>query len=118
MIIEIFYEKYLVQYIDVITASCPPKGIAETLYKSTRSGGRVEAQIFMKPEILLSICELLCFCVLHHPSRIKYRSCIYCIFNGVFFFLRRKEESSFHSFELTVKECVFFPPGTTSLSIV
>lgn len=88
MIIEIFYEKYLVQYIDVITASCPPKGIAETLYKSTHSGGRVEAQIFMKPEILLSICELLCFCVLHHPSRIKYRSCIYCI--CIFFFFKKK----------------------------
>ncbi|XXG46860.1 hypothetical protein AAC387_Pa02g1596 [Persea americana] len=92
MIIEIFYEKYLVQYIDVITASCPPKGIAETLYKSTRSGGRVEAQIFMKPEILLSICELLCFCVLHHPSRIKHNFLINSVIEKVLFLTRRREK--------------------------
>ncbi|XXG80467.1 hypothetical protein AAC387_Pa09g1325 [Persea americana] len=92
MIIEIFYEKYLVQYIDVITASCPPKGIAETLYKSIRSGGRVEDQIFMKPEILLSICELLCFCVLHHPSRIKHNFLINSVIEKVLFLTRRREK--------------------------
>lgn len=61
---SIFYEKHLGQLIDVITASCPQEGIAQ----SASSGGRVEST---KPEILSNICELLCFCVLHHPYRIK-----------------------------------------------
>lgn len=67
-IIEIFYEKHLSQLIDVITASCLPEGIAQSAGDSTGSGGRVEST---KPEILSNICELLCFCVLHHPYRIK-----------------------------------------------
>lgn len=67
-IIEIFYEKHLGQLIDVITASCPPKGIAQSVGESTASGAIVEST---KPEILSNICELLCFCVLHHPYRIK-----------------------------------------------
>lgn len=70
-IIEIFYEKHLGQLIDVITAACPSDDIARSIGKSSGSGGRVENQIVVKPEILTNICELLCFCVLHHPHRIK-----------------------------------------------
>lgn len=65
-IIEIFYEKHLGQLIDVIIASCPSDDS-----KSSGIGGRVEKQTVVKPEILSNICELLCFCVLHHPYRIK-----------------------------------------------
>lgn len=70
-IIEIFYEKHLGQLIDVITASCPFEGNAQSIGKSSCSGERVESQNVAKPEILSNICELLCFCVLHHPYRIK-----------------------------------------------
>lgn len=70
-IIEIFYEKHLGQLIDVITASCPTEGIDQASGKSSGFGGRVENQNGVKPEILSNICELLCFCVLHHPFRIK-----------------------------------------------
>lgn len=70
-IIEIFYEKHLGQLVDVITASCPSEGIAQSSGKSMGSGGRIGNQNGTKPEILSNICELLCFCVLHHPYRIK-----------------------------------------------
>ena len=69
-IIEIFYEKHLGQLIDVITASCP-EGVPQSSGKSSGSGGRVGNQDSVKPELLSNICELLCFCVLHHPYRIK-----------------------------------------------
>lgn len=66
-IIEIFYERHLGQLIDVITSSCSGGG-----KNSAKSGGEtVVKHNYTKPEILLSICELLCFCVVHHPYRIK-----------------------------------------------
>lgn len=68
-IIEIFYEKHLGQLIDVITTSCALDGDAQPIGKPSGSGGRV--QDVVKPEILSNICELLCFCVVHHPYRIK-----------------------------------------------
>lgn len=70
-IIDIFYEKHLGQLIDVITQSCPPE---------KASGQQPGKQCGAKPEILSNICELLCFCVLHHPYRIKYFSEIYTLF--------------------------------------
>ncbi|CAL5346876.1 unnamed protein product [Camellia sinensis] len=59
-IIEIFYEKHLGQLIDVITSSCPPNGMGQSVSKSVGSNGCIENQIHAKPEILLNICELLC----------------------------------------------------------
>ncbi|XP_027082422.1 uncharacterized protein [Coffea arabica] len=70
-IIDIFYEKHLGHLIDVITSSCPPDSIAQAVSKSGRSDEESGNQISVKPEILLNICDLLCFCVLHHPYRIK-----------------------------------------------
>lgn len=84
-IIEIFYEKHLGQLIDVITASCPPEGIAQ----STSSGGRVEST---KPEILSNICELLCFCVLHHPYRIKCNFLLNNVVDKVLLLTQRREK--------------------------
>ncbi|KDO71887.1 hypothetical protein CISIN_1g0028821mg, partial [Citrus sinensis] len=84
-IIEIFYEKHLGQLIDVITASCPQEGIAQ----SASSGGRVEST---KPEILSNICELLCFCVLHHPYRIKCNFLLNNVVDKVLLLTRRREK--------------------------
>ena len=70
-IIEIFYEKHLGQLIDVITASCPSESGAQSSDKSVGSVGSIGNENGTKPEILSNICELLCFCVLHHPYRIK-----------------------------------------------
>ncbi|KAK7363499.1 hypothetical protein VNO77_05643 [Canavalia gladiata] len=70
-IIDIFFEKHLGQLIEVITASCPSENIADASGKSIGPGQRVQCQSGTKPEILSNICELLCFCVLHHPYRIK-----------------------------------------------
>lgn len=88
-IIEIFYEKHLSQLIDVITASCLPEGIAQSAGDSTGSGGRVEST---KPEILSNICELLCFCVLHHPYRIKCNFLLNNVVDKVLLLTRRREK--------------------------
>ncbi|XP_062198148.1 uncharacterized protein LOC133900883 isoform X2 [Phragmites australis] len=62
-IIEIFYERHLDYLVDVIASSCSPRSIS-------RKTSNAEVHR-MKPEILLNICELLCFCVVHHPHKIK-----------------------------------------------
>lgn len=66
-IIDVFYEKHLGQLIDVITYSCP--GGCKILAKSAVEN--LDKHSYTKPEILLNVCELLCFCVVHHPYRIK-----------------------------------------------
>ncbi|KAI3917816.1 hypothetical protein MKW92_008895, partial [Papaver armeniacum] len=73
-IIEIFYEKHLDQLIDVIRSSCPPNGIPRS-----------------SPEILSNICELLCFCVLHHPYRMKCKILLNNIVEKVLYLTRRRE---------------------------
>ncbi|XP_043709289.1 serine/threonine-protein phosphatase 4 regulatory subunit 3-like isoform X3 [Telopea speciosissima] len=90
-IIEIFYEKHLDQLIDVITLSCPPKGGTCPVVKSAGSGGNTESQAATKPEILLNICELLCFCVLHHPYRIKCNFLVNNVIEKVLFLTRGRE---------------------------
>ncbi|XP_042517285.1 serine/threonine-protein phosphatase 4 regulatory subunit 3-like isoform X1 [Macadamia integrifolia] len=90
-IIEIFYEKHLDQLIDVITLSCPLKGGTRPVVKSTGSGGSTESQAVTKPEIFLNICELLCFCVLHHPYRIKCNFLLNNVIEKVLFLTRRRE---------------------------
>lgn len=65
-IIEVFYEKHLNQLIDVITSSISLNGASNV---SSSQCMRNESRV--KPEILLIVCDLLCFCVSHHPFRIK-----------------------------------------------
>ena len=69
-IVEIFYEKHLGQLIDIITASCPTEGL-QSGKNIEDADGRLGDTNGVKPEILSNICELLCFCVLQHPYRIK-----------------------------------------------
>ncbi|KAG6664198.1 serine/threonine-protein phosphatase 4 regulatory subunit 3 isoform X1 [Carya illinoinensis] len=91
-IIEIFYEKYLGQLIDVITASCPSEGVAQSSGKSVGSSGRIGNQNGTKPEILFNICELLCFCVLHHPFRIKCNFLLNNVIDKVLLVTQRREK--------------------------
>ena len=70
-IIEIFFEKHLGQLIDVITSSCPKESSSQSICKSAGPDEEVENQKITKPEILSNICELLCFCVVHHSYKIK-----------------------------------------------
>ncbi|XP_065863785.1 uncharacterized protein [Euphorbia lathyris] len=88
-IVEIFYEKHLGHLIDVITASCPVEGIVS---KSSGSDVRIENQNGVKPEILSNICELLCFCVLHHPYRIKCNFLLNNVIDKVLTLTRRREK--------------------------
>jgi hypothetical protein len=73
IIIEIFYERHLDYLVDVIASSCPPRSLSRSTSNSVRVGGNAEGHR-IKPEILLNVCELLCFCVVHHHYRIKYYS--------------------------------------------
>ncbi|XP_024962169.1 serine/threonine-protein phosphatase 4 regulatory subunit 3-like isoform X1 [Cynara cardunculus var. scolymus] len=70
-IVDIFYERHLDQLLDVITSSCPPYGTAQAVHRSTSSNGNSGNQTSAKPEILLNIYDLLCFCILQHPYKIK-----------------------------------------------
>lgn len=70
VIIEIFYERHLDYLVDVIASSCPSRSATRTSPNSAVVGGNTEEHR-IKPEILLNVCELLCFCVVHHPYRIK-----------------------------------------------
>ncbi|KAJ8560458.1 hypothetical protein K7X08_022318 [Anisodus acutangulus] len=91
-IVEIFYEKHLSQLIDVITSSCPANGTAETVSNSESSDGVTGKHSCVKPEILLNICDLLCFCIVHHPYRIKCNFLLNNVIDKVLFLTRRKEK--------------------------
>ncbi|THU56964.1 hypothetical protein C4D60_Mb11t22750 [Musa balbisiana] len=64
-IVEIFYETHLPQLVDVIASACPPQNTSRSIAKSSAT------ITLTKPEILSNICELLCFCVIHHPYRTR-----------------------------------------------
>ncbi|KAG4126804.1 hypothetical protein ERO13_D10G178200v2 [Gossypium hirsutum] len=89
-IVETFYEKHLGQLIDVIILSCP-RDEAST-GKLAGTAGRVESQNSTKPEILLNICELLCFCVVHHPYRIKCNFLLNNAIDKVLLLTQRREK--------------------------
>ncbi|XP_039067862.1 serine/threonine-protein phosphatase 4 regulatory subunit 3-like isoform X2 [Hibiscus syriacus] len=91
-IIDIFYEKHLGQLIDVIILACSSDEACKSTCKSTRNAGRVESQNNTKPEILLSICELLCFCVLHHSYGIKCNFLLNNVIDKVLLLTRRREK--------------------------
>ncbi|XP_038991557.1 serine/threonine-protein phosphatase 4 regulatory subunit 3B-like isoform X2 [Hibiscus syriacus] len=90
-IIDIFYEKHLGQLIDVIILSCPDE-VGQSTSNLASSGKRVESQNSTKPEILLNICELLCFCVVHHPYRIKCNFLLDNVIEKVLLLTRRREK--------------------------
>ncbi|XP_017975032.1 PREDICTED: serine/threonine-protein phosphatase 4 regulatory subunit 3 isoform X1 [Theobroma cacao] len=91
-IIDIFYERHLGQLIDVIILSCPSDGAGQSTSKLASSAGRVESQNSTKPEILLNICELLCFCVVHHPYRIKCNFLLNNVIDKVLLLTWRREK--------------------------
>ncbi|KAG5555230.1 hypothetical protein RHGRI_012688 [Rhododendron griersonianum] len=92
-IIEIFYEKHLDQLIEVITSSCSPTCIGQSVSKSADSNGSA-GMIPTKPEILLNICELLCFC-LYSDSFVSSCRCNFLLNDVIYKVLtltRRKEK--------------------------
>ncbi|KAI3990131.1 hypothetical protein MKX01_029109 [Papaver californicum] len=91
-IIEFFYEKHLDQLIEVIMLSCPPKGLATSTTEKSADGDGHGSQAVIKPEILSNICELLCFCVLHHPYRIKCNFLLDNMIGKVLFLVHRREK--------------------------
>ncbi|KOM29159.1 hypothetical protein LR48_Vigan635s008400 [Vigna angularis] len=83
-IIDIFYEKHLSQLIDVITTSCPTENV--------HVNSQIKCQSGTKPEILSNICELLCFCVQHHPYRIKCNFLLNKVTDKILLLSRRREK--------------------------
>ncbi|GJX07506.1 serine/threonine-protein phosphatase 4 regulatory subunit 3-like protein isoform X1 [Tanacetum coccineum] len=91
-IVDIFYERHLNELLDVITSSCPPYGNAQVVHRSTSSNGFHGNQTSAKPEILLNIYDLLCFCVLQHPFKIKSKFMLSGVIDKVLSLTCRKEK--------------------------
>ncbi|KAL2464217.1 hypothetical protein Fot_52173 [Forsythia ovata] len=91
-VVEIFYEKHLGQLIDVITSSCPSNTIGQIVNKSVSTDGETRNKKRVKPEILLNICDLLCFCILHHPDRIKCSFLCHNMIGKVLYLTQRREK--------------------------
>ncbi|RDX90921.1 Serine/threonine-protein phosphatase 4 regulatory subunit 3, partial [Mucuna pruriens] len=91
-IIDIFYEKHLGQLLEVITASCPSENVTHVSSKTIDHAEVVKYQSGTKPEILSNICELLCFCVLHHPHRIKCNFLPDKVIDKILLLTRRREK--------------------------
>ncbi|EES02902.2 hypothetical protein BDA96_03G163800 [Sorghum bicolor] len=91
IIIEIFYERHLDYLVDVIASSCPLRSLSRSTSNSVRVGGNAEGHR-IKPEILLNVCELLCFCVVHHPYRIKCNFLINNAIEKILTLTRRREK--------------------------
>ncbi|KAL3812285.1 hypothetical protein ACJIZ3_013553 [Penstemon smallii] len=91
-IVEIFYEKHLGQLIDAIASSCPPNGDGQIGSKAVSSDGRSRNPSRVKPEILLNICEFLCFCVVHHPYKIKSNFLLNNVIDKILYLTRRREK--------------------------
>lgn len=92
MLVDIFYDKYMDQLIDVITSACPANGSTYLDRKSTCLDGSSTGACLTVPEILSNICDLLCFCVLHHSHRIKYYFLNNDVIEKVLRLTRRKEK--------------------------
>ncbi|KAG4157369.1 hypothetical protein ERO13_D02G058501v2, partial [Gossypium hirsutum] len=84
--------QHLGQLIDVIILSCPSDEVGQSTSNLASSAGRVESQNNTKPEILLNICELLCFCVVHHPYRIKCNFLLNNVIDKILLLTRRREK--------------------------
>ncbi|CAA7017092.1 unnamed protein product [Microthlaspi erraticum] len=83
-IMDIFCEKHLPELVDVISASCPDKS-GDTSEVAAR-------RISTKPEVLLNICELLCFCIMQDSSRTKCSFLQNNVAEKVLHLTRRKEK--------------------------
>ncbi|XP_018440939.1 uncharacterized protein LOC108813016 isoform X3 [Raphanus sativus] len=83
-IMDIFFEKHIPELVDVITASCPEKSDS-----ISECGAR---RVSTKPEVLLSICELLCFCIMQDSSRTKCSFLQNNVAEKVLQLTRRKEK--------------------------
>ncbi|XP_038907193.1 serine/threonine-protein phosphatase 4 regulatory subunit 3 isoform X2 [Benincasa hispida] len=90
-VVEIFYEHHLGQLIDVIAVSCPPEHLYP-LSNKTGHSGLLKNRSIVKPETLSNICELLCFCVLHHPYKIKSNFLVNNVIDKVLLLTQRREK--------------------------
>ncbi|KAG0581095.1 hypothetical protein KC19_4G224600 [Ceratodon purpureus] len=92
LFLEIFYERYMDQMVQLLTDGCPPDlGSTEPPNDSSIDAGK-RMKRTVSPEILGNICELMCFCVQHHRFRIKYYVMRNHVVEKVLKLIRRKEK--------------------------
>ncbi|XP_024373629.1 uncharacterized protein [Physcomitrium patens] len=92
LFLEIFYERYMDQMVQIITDSCPPESCrTQSTYGSSTDFGK-QTRRAVAPEILGNICELMCFCVQHHRFRIKYYVMRNHVVEKILKLTRRKEK--------------------------
>ncbi|KAL9269392.1 Serine/threonine-protein phosphatase 4 regulatory subunit 3B-like protein [Drosera capensis] len=87
-IVDIFYDKHLSQLIEVIITSCSME--EDLCTKSVDSNDKKFSKA--KPEILMNICDLLRFCVLHHPLKLKGNFLVNNVFDKVLLLTKRREK--------------------------
>nr|XP_024370707.1 serine/threonine-protein phosphatase 4 regulatory subunit 3-like isoform X2 [Physcomitrium patens] len=91
LFLEIFYDKYMDQMVQLLTDGCPSEsGNLEPANDSVDAGKRTRR--IVSPEILGNICELMCFCVQHHRFRIKYYVMKHHVVEKILKLVRRKEK--------------------------
>uniref|UniRef100_A0A7I4D3Y0 Serine/threonine-protein phosphatase 4 regulatory subunit 3-like central domain-containing protein n=1 Tax=Physcomitrium patens TaxID=3218 RepID=A0A7I4D3Y0_PHYPA len=103
--LEVFYEKYMDQIVEVLISGCPPEvGVVES---SKHVNRQYQIKRPVSPEILGSICDLLCFCVQHHRFRIKYYVIRKHVVEKVLRLTRRKEKYLVVAAVRFLKTCIF-----------
>ncbi|KAJ7531832.1 hypothetical protein O6H91_14G061000 [Diphasiastrum complanatum] len=93
--LDVFYEKYMDQLVEIITTACPLKGTVggpKQLLTCLHSNSATRKPSVVSPEILGHICELLCFCVKHHGFRIRYYVMRNNLVEKILRLTRRKEK--------------------------
>ncbi|XP_024390933.1 uncharacterized protein [Physcomitrium patens] len=92
LFLEVFYERYMDQMVQLLVDGCPPEaGSIESTNESSIDVGKGTRRT-ITPEILGNVCELMCFCVQHHQFRIKYYVMRNHVVEKVLRLTRRKEK--------------------------
>jgi protein phosphatase-4 regulatory subunit 3 len=115
--LEIFYEKYMDQMVQLLTDGCPPEPGSTEISNdaSVNSGKRTRRTV--SPEILGNICELMCFCVQHHRFRIKYYVMRNHVVEKVLKLIRRKEKYLVVAAVRFLRTCVALKVGFVGVNL-
>ncbi|CAI5977661.1 unnamed protein product [Closterium sp. NIES-64] len=70
--LDVFYEEYVDVLVKGITTAAAAAAAVGGGGGGSGGGGLGGGVVSPAPEVLASICDLLCFCVLHHSFRMKY----------------------------------------------
>ncbi|CAI5979647.1 unnamed protein product [Closterium sp. NIES-65] len=89
--LDVFYEEYVDVLVKGITTAAAAAAAVGGGGGGSGGGGLGGGVVSPAPEVLASICDLLCFCVLHHSFRMKYYVLRNNVVEKVLRLVRRKE---------------------------